>query len=130
MVEAPADATSPTGASCVNKAVVLSLLPLGPHSAPGAQEKKAPPYPVMAPVAEYRIADRVDTLLDGVGTVNGDFVQRLASTRAKWGRATFWFSIFCDAAVASSKTLGLSGTTLTHAGAGLIARGQAFVSNE
>ncbi|HEX8945234.1 MAG TPA: M1 family metallopeptidase [Gemmatimonadaceae bacterium] len=69
---------------------------------------------------------RIDTPLDGVGAVNGEFVQRLATTHGKWGRATFSFSIFGDAAVASSKSLGLSGTTLADAGAGLIARGRLY----
>jgi len=69
---------------------------------------------------------RIDTPLDGVGAVNGEFVQRLASTRGRWGRATFSFSIFGDAGVASSKSLGLSGTTLADAGAGLIARGRLY----
>ncbi|HMA22545.1 MAG TPA: M1 family aminopeptidase, partial [Gemmatimonadaceae bacterium] len=67
---------------------------------------------------------RFDTPLDAVGAVNGEFVQRLVTTRGDWGRATFSFSIFGDAGVASSKMLGLSGTTLTDAGAGLIARGR------
>jgi hypothetical protein len=72
---------------------------------------------------------RVDTPLDGVGAVNGEFVQRLATTQGGWGRATFSFSIFGDAAVASSKSVGLSGTTLTDAGAGLIARGRLYDRN-
>jgi hypothetical protein len=69
---------------------------------------------------------RIDTPLDGVGAVNGEFVQRLVSTRGRWGRATFSFSIFGDAGVASSKSLDLSGTTLANAGAGLIARGRLY----
>jgi hypothetical protein len=51
---------------------------------------------------------RFDTPLDGVGAVNGEVVQRLAVTRGKCGRATFSFSIFGDAGVASSKSLGES----------------------
>jgi hypothetical protein len=69
---------------------------------------------------------QIDTPLDAVGAVNGEFVQRLATTHGNWGRATFAFSIFGDAAVASSKAVGLSGTTLTDAGAGLIARGRLY----
>jgi hypothetical protein len=69
---------------------------------------------------------QIDTPLEGVGAVNGEFVQRLTSTRGRWGRATFSFSIFGDAAVASSKMLDLSGTTLADAGAGLIARGRLY----
>jgi len=69
---------------------------------------------------------RIDTPLDGVGAVNGEVVQRLATARGRWGHATFSFSIFGDAAVASSKSVGLSGTTLADAGAGLIARGRLF----
>ncbi|HEY2323760.1 MAG TPA: hypothetical protein VGJ82_12955 [Thermoanaerobaculia bacterium] len=40
----------------------LFLLPLLPRSSAGAQAKDAPPYAVMAPVAEYRIADAKDEI--------------------------------------------------------------------
>jgi len=69
---------------------------------------------------------QIDTPLEGVGAVNGEFVQRLTSTRGRWGRATLSFSVFGDAGVASSKMLDLSGTTLADAGAGLIARGRLY----
>ncbi|MGH9422374.1 MAG: hypothetical protein ACRD3J_20525 [Thermoanaerobaculia bacterium] len=48
----------------MNKTVVLSvlLLPLLSHSAAVAQAKDATPYAVMAPIAEYRIAEAKDEI--------------------------------------------------------------------
>jgi hypothetical protein len=69
---------------------------------------------------------RIDTPLDGVGAVNGELVQRLGTAHGKWGSATFLFSVFGDAGLVSSKALELSGTPLTDAGAGLIARGRLY----
>lgn len=68
---------------------------------------------------------RFDVPLERVVAANGEFVQRLATTRGAWGRATFSFSIFGDAGVATAEPL-LSGTTLADAGAGLIARGRFY----
>jgi hypothetical protein len=69
---------------------------------------------------------RFDTPLENVGAVNGEFVQRLVTTRGRWGHATVSFSAFGDAGVATSKMLGLSGTVLTDAGAGLILGGRLY----
>ncbi len=68
---------------------------------------------------------RFDVPLERVVSANGELVQRLATARGAWGRATFSFSIFGDAGVASSEPQ-LSGTTLTDAGAGLSVRGRLY----
>ena len=69
---------------------------------------------------------RFDTPLENVGAVNGEFVQRLVTTRGRWGHATVSFSAFGDAGVATSKMLALSGTVLADAGAGLILGGRLY----
>ena len=64
--------------------------------------------------------------LDGVGAVNGEFVQRLTNVRGAWGHGSISFSIFGDAGFASSKLELLPDAFLSDAGAGLVARGRLY----
>jgi hypothetical protein len=68
----------------------------------------------------------INVPLDRVAAVNGEFFQRLLTTKGKWGEATFSFSIFGDASLATSKVLGLQTDPLNDAGAGLVAQGKLF----
>jgi hypothetical protein len=67
-----------------------------------------------------------DVPLDGVGAVNGEFVQRLTAMKGAWGQGTISFSVFGDAAFASSSQIVLPDSFLSDAGAGLIARGRLY----
>lgn len=65
--------------------------------------------------------------LNAVGAVNGEFVQRLTTTKGAWGNATFSFSAFGDIGTASAKQyITLPDGFLSDAGAGIIARGKLY----
>jgi hypothetical protein len=69
----------------------------------------------------------INTPLDGVVAANGEVVQRLASTKGAWGRATFSASAFADVAGASAdRFTPLPDSFLSDAGVGLIARGRFY----
>ena len=64
--------------------------------------------------------------LDGVASVNAEFVQRLVTVNGAWGRASFSFSLFGDAGVGSSQFVDLSNNSMSDAGAGIITRGRLY----
>jgi hypothetical protein len=67
-----------------------------------------------------------DVPLTSVAAANAEAVQRLGSTKGAWGQATFSFSVFGDAGVASALEGVLPGSFLSDAGAALIARGNIY----
>lgn len=70
---------------------------------------------------DYRLA------LDGVASVNAEFVQRLVSLRGAWGRASFSASLFGDMGFGSSQFVNLhDNNTLTDAGVGIVTRGRLY----
>ncbi|HXD50077.1 MAG TPA: M1 family aminopeptidase [Gemmatimonadaceae bacterium] len=68
----------------------------------------------------------ITTALDRVVALNGEWLQRLASTHGEWGRATVSFSAFGDVASASSRYVALSSSLLEDAGAGLVVKGRLY----
>ena len=58
--------------------------------------------------------------------MNGEFLQRLFTTKGHWGEGTLSFSIFGDASLATSKALNLQTDPLNDAGAGLVAKGKLY----
>ena len=68
----------------------------------------------------------INVPLDRVAAVNGEFLQRLFTTKGVWGDGTLSFSIFGDVSLATSKLLGLQTDPLNDAGAGLVAKGTLY----
>jgi hypothetical protein len=68
----------------------------------------------------------INTALDQVLAVNGEWLQRLGTTHGEWGRATLSFSAFGDVATASSPYVPLSNSFLEDAGAGLVVKGRLY----
>jgi Peptidase family M1 domain len=69
---------------------------------------------------------RYDLALDGVASVNAEFVQRLATVRGAWGRASFSLSLFGDVGVGSSQFIDLTNSSMSDAGAGIVTRGRLY----
>jgi hypothetical protein len=68
----------------------------------------------------------INTALDQVLAVNGEWLQRLGAMHGEWGRATLSFSAFGDIASASSQYVPLSNSFMEDAGAGLVVKGRLY----
>ena len=68
----------------------------------------------------------VNTPLDGVVALNGEWLQRLGTARGQWGHATASVSVFGDVAGASARYVTLPSSLLEDAGAGIVLKGRVY----